>query len=214
MDKDSFEDKKDEITSNIREKIDDLKDTVDFARKDIGESVDAAAEAAGEKHEEFVGSLHEAADEAADEATELPAAELEAGAPEPLQPVALQRDENLSVQFGNQFVHISVAPWPVPSGKGVFAVDYSKIDDNMVLRTRAPGDRISLQGRGCSKTLKKYYNEQKLPPELRDRTPVLADSRGVIFAQHAGVDASRAPDKNTKTVLLVKTVQIDEITDK
>ena len=83
-----------------------------------------------------------------------------------------------------------------------------------MLRSRSAGDRISLQGRGCSKTLKKYYNERKLPSEFRDRTPVLADSRGVIIAQYAGADASRAPDENTKTVLLVEVRQIVQIEDR
>ena len=93
-------------------------------------------------------------------------------------------------------------------------VDFSKTDDIIFLRSRNPGDRISLAGRGCSKSLKKLMNEKKLPPEERDRTPVLADSRGVIFTPCGGADASRLPDGTTERVLRIRVSVPDEIQKK
>lgn len=79
------------------------------------------------------------------------------------------------------------------------AVDYDKIDASIILRTRQAGDRIRQAGRGCSKTLKKLFNELGL--KERDRLCVIADSQGVVFAQGAGPDERAAVDKNTRRAL-------------
>ena len=55
-----------------------------------------------------------------------------------------------------------------------------KIIGQSVLRTRQPGDSIRLAGRGCTKTLKKLYNELAVPENMREHLPVMADDKGVI----------------------------------
>lgn len=66
------------------------------------------------------------------------------------------------------------------------AVDYDKIDGDVILRTREAGDSIRPAGRNCTKTLKKLHSEL----QLRDREHLflLADAVGVFFAQHIGAD--------------------------
>lgn len=50
-----------------------------------------------------------------------------------------------------------------------------------VLRLRQPGDTIRPAGRGGSKTLRKFFNEQKVPLSLRGRLPLLARGSTVIW---------------------------------
>ncbi len=48
-------------------------------------------------------------------------------------------------------------------------------------------DSIRLSGRGCTKTLKKLFQEAKLPPAQRRATPVLYDGDGVIAVFGFGI---------------------------
>ena len=55
------------------------------------------------------------------------------------------------------------------------------------MRTRREGDEIRLAGRGCTKTLKKLYNENAVPLNMRSNLPVIADDNGVIWVCGIGV---------------------------
>ncbi len=57
-------------------------------------------------------------------------------------------------------------------------LDYDKIN-KAVFRFRREGDKFSQTGRGITKSLKKLYNEQKIPVCLRQRLPLL-DAQGVV----------------------------------
>ncbi|MCH5197862.1 MAG: tRNA lysidine(34) synthetase TilS [Oscillospiraceae bacterium] len=83
------------------------------------------------------------------------------------------------------------------------AVDFFKIDDIIIIRSRREGDKITLSGRKCTKTLKKLFNEMKIPVEERDRIPVVADKNGIIFVPFAGTDAHRAPGAKTEKFLII-----------
>ena len=50
----------------------------------------------------------------------------------------------------------------------------------LVVRARREGDRLRLWGRGCSKSLKKLFAEERIPIFLRARTPVLACGETVL----------------------------------
>ena len=49
------------------------------------------------------------------------------------------------------------------------------------------GEEIRLPGRGCTKTLKKLFQESKTPPVQRKATPVLYDDDGVIAVYGFGI---------------------------
>ena len=84
-----------------------------------------------------------------------------------------------------------------------FCCDYDKIIGNATARTRLAGDKISPQGRGCTKTIKKLFNELSVPFEKRDSIPVIADGAGVIGICGYCVDERVSIDENTKCVLTV-----------
>ncbi|MBQ5910771.1 MAG: tRNA lysidine(34) synthetase TilS [Clostridia bacterium] len=81
------------------------------------------------------------------------------------------------------------------------AVDCDKIDGGIVIRERRASDEIRLNGRGCTKSLKKLMNELKIPEELRNRLPVAADNSGVIWLYGIGVAERVAVNKNTKKAI-------------
>ena len=58
--------------------------------------------------------------------------------------------------------------------------DCDRIKDTPVLRTREPGDYIELSG-GIRKTLKRFMIDEKIPRDIRDRIPLLADGSHVMW---------------------------------
>lgn len=85
-----------------------------------------------------------------------------------------------------------------------FAVDFSEIDDIITIRSRKEGDSLSLSGRHCTKSLKKLFNEMKIPVSERSAVPVVCDKNGVIWCAAGGTDSSRALNKNTDKFLIIK----------
>lgn len=83
------------------------------------------------------------------------------------------------------------------------ALDCDKIDRIVTIRQRAPGDAIRLAGRGCTKTLKKLYNEAGLTARQRERTLVLAGMDGLLWVEGFGVCESVRPGSETSRLLLL-----------
>lgn len=85
-----------------------------------------------------------------------------------------------------------------------FLCDYDKIKSAVSVRGRMPGDRLTLNGRNCTKSLKKYMNELQIPVEKRASVPVVCDGSRVIGLAGYAVDACVAICESTKKVLLLK----------
>lgn len=88
-----------------------------------------------------------------------------------------------------------------------YCLDYDKISGELTVRSREAGDKISLAKRGCSKTLKKLFNELSIPPEKRNEIIILADENGLLLAEGIGCDARVSVTKETKRVLYIKIVR-------
>lgn len=58
----------------------------------------------------------------------------------------------------------------------------------ILFASRKDGTRIRLEGRGCTKSLKKLFREAGMSRERRQNTPVLYDERGAIAVYGFGVD--------------------------
>lgn len=87
-------------------------------------------------------------------------------------------------------------------------IDCDKIIGKWILRTRLEGDKIRLYKRGVTKTLKKLFTENKVPNELRDKIPVIADEKGVIWVYGMGVCERVAVTKNTRKILEVEVQEL------
>ncbi len=86
-------------------------------------------------------------------------------------------------------------------------LDCDKILGNITVRSRLPGDEMALFRRGVTKSLKKLYNEAKIPLEKRGLLAVLADERGVIWAEGFGPSRRAAPDEGTKKYLVIQKIE-------
>lgn len=87
---------------------------------------------------------------------------------------------------------------------GFFYLDADKISGEMHIRSREEGDFIKLLKRP-TKTLKKLFNEEKIPSEKRVSVPVLADEKGVMAVLPYAVDERVLPNDKTKRLLIIKT---------
>ncbi|MBQ5661772.1 MAG: tRNA lysidine(34) synthetase TilS [Clostridia bacterium] len=56
---------------------------------------------------------------------------------------------------------------------------------NLHWRSRREGDRIQMGG--MHRRLRKLWNEEGVPPQLRDRLPLLCDEEGILWAPFAGL---------------------------
>ena len=88
--------------------------------------------------------------------------------------------------------------------------DCAKIQGNLFLRTRQPGDFFRPAGRHVRKTLKKYFNELGTPPEQRTLLPLLANGSEVLWLWGSGFAEGLAPDPYTHEVLTVRTEKAEE----
>ena len=85
-----------------------------------------------------------------------------------------------------------------------YYLDCDKIIGVPAVRSRQAGDKISLKSRGCTKTLKKLFNQHELPPEKRNGVAVIADEKGVVLVEGAGCDSRVAVTKLTENVVVVR----------
>lgn len=79
------------------------------------------------------------------------------------------------------------------------SADYDTIGDRTVFRYRQPGDRFRLPGRNMSKSLKKLFNEMKIPSERRDSIIVLARGNDIIWIEGIGFSDGHLAGSDTKT---------------
>lgn len=59
--------------------------------------------------------------------------------------------------------------------------NYDRIDANVQLRHRQPGDYITINSDGGKKKLKSYMINEKIPSGMRDKLPVIADGSHVMW---------------------------------
>lgn len=84
------------------------------------------------------------------------------------------------------------------------AFDYDKIKGVLEIRTRLPKDRIAISDDGGSKTLKKYFIDEKIPREDRERLPVLADGHDILWVIGHRIGTSYKITDTTRRICLVE----------
>lgn len=120
------------------------------------------------------------------------------------------REQNIQM-FSDKKLHIRVMEAnkfeeTINNQKNQFKneLDYDKIDKIVEFRRRLPGDRIRLAGRGCTKTLKKLYNEAGMSCSQRERNLVLANDSGLLWVEGFGVAEGLEPRTGTGRVLVIE----------
>ncbi len=88
-----------------------------------------------------------------------------------------------------------------------FCLAYDMIKGDLIMRKRSDGDHFRPFKRHCTKTLKKWFNEQHIPSFLRDTVEVICDEEGVVGLLGLAVDERVAVRTDTKRVLLIKILE-------
>ena len=81
-----------------------------------------------------------------------------------------------------------------------FALDCDKIQGELFLRNRRDGDSFIRAGRSFTSSLKKLMNEN-VPVGKRDKIAILADDKGIIWAEGFGIAERVKPDAFTKSYM-------------
>ncbi len=82
------------------------------------------------------------------------------------------------------------------------AVDYDRIQGDLIIRCRQEGDYIHPANRKVGKTLKKLLQECFIPAHERNTLPLLCDDNGVLAVWGVGCDSRACPDDSTKHFLV------------
>jgi tRNA(Ile)-lysidine synthase len=109
---------------------------------------------------------------------------------------------------GMYAVKCSATPIMAENDETVLRVDKDKIPPTAVFRFRRDGDGIRKFGGGY-KTLKKFFNEKKIPPTKRRWLPLIAEEySGEVYAI-CGVEIADSVkvDENTKNILYIQLIQ-------
>ncbi len=88
----------------------------------------------------------------------------------------------------------------IPENRYTKWLDYDKIKGTLSLRTRQPGDYITLKG-GGRKSLKSFFIDEKIPRGLRDRIPVLAEENHVLWIVGYRISEYYKITETTKEIL-------------
>ncbi len=82
--------------------------------------------------------------------------------------------------------------------------DYDKIKSGLCLRTRESGDYLEIDDKGHHKSLKQYFVDEGIPARRRERIPLLADGKHIMWIVGGRISAGYKITENTVNVLTVK----------
>lgn len=85
-------------------------------------------------------------------------------------------------------------------------IDYDKLSDRFFLRNRRDGDKYCPKNRNVTKTLKKLFNEEKIPVSKRSQMLILTDDREIVWTEYFGVSEKYKITNQTKKYLQIKNV--------
>lgn len=83
------------------------------------------------------------------------------------------------------------------------AIDYDTINDGTVIKNRRSGDKFCRYGRNVTKTIKKLFNEEKIPTKERDKILMLANGSNILWVEGQGVSSEAKVKESTKKVILI-----------
>jgi len=84
--------------------------------------------------------------------------------------------------------------------------DYDKINGELHLRSRLPGDRFHPLGMSGTKKLKDFLIDEKIPRAMRDSVPILTDRDNILWVVGYRMDDRFKVTSKTKTQLTVTVI--------
>ena len=86
------------------------------------------------------------------------------------------------------------------------AFNYDIIAENLIIRSKKVGDSYHPYGRKIGKSLKKLYNEAKIPIPIRDYNPIIADNSGIRWVFGFGADESSKITDQTHVIMMIEKI--------
>ncbi len=83
-------------------------------------------------------------------------------------------------------------------------LDCDTIKSGVIFRYRNPGDIFVLPKRNIKKTIKKLFNELKIPKHERDKKLLLASGNEILWIDGVGVSAKAQVNKHTKKIVIIR----------
>ena len=83
------------------------------------------------------------------------------------------------------------------------AFDYDIISNGLLIRNRIQGDKFIPKGRKITKTLKKLFNEAKIPKEKREKLAVLSEKENIIWVEKFGISELYKITEKTEKVAVI-----------
>ena len=99
-----------------------------------------------------------------------------------------------------------VLPNEVEYGNGILFIDYNKISNESVWRTRKLGDVFSKLGTGCKK-LNDYFTDKKIETSKRDSIPVLAIENSILVVAGEDISENVKIDGDTDRIVSIKFIK-------
>ena len=91
----------------------------------------------------------------------------------------------------------------IPQNMYTKTFDYDKIEDTLKLRTRLPGDFIVINPDGRRKSFSDYLTDMKVDKELRDKIPLVARGKEILWAIGMRSGESCRVDEKTQRSLVM-----------
>ena len=98
----------------------------------------------------------------------------------------------------------------IPSNMYTKWLDYDKIIQSVVFRTRRSGDYLTIDDNFSKKSLKKYMIEEKIPANERNSMLVLADGNHIIWVPGGRISTYYRVTEQTRVILEVACMEKQE----
>ena len=92
----------------------------------------------------------------------------------------------------------------IPQKKYTKWFDYDKIKGTLLLRNRCQGDYFIMDSQGRRQSLKKYFINEKVPAEEREKIPVLAEGSHILWAVGYRISEAYKVTENTERILEIQ----------
>ncbi len=79
--------------------------------------------------------------------------------------------------------------------------DYDKISSCLSLRLRRAKDYLTINDKGQKKSLKEYFIHEKIPSQVRSKTPLIADENHILWVVGYRISAYYKVTKETKKIV-------------
>lgn len=101
----------------------------------------------------------------------------------------------------------SGAGLPIPEKTYTKWIDFAIITDELRVRTRRPGDYLTVRADGAKKKLSDYMTDVKMPHSLRDRMPLIADGQEIVWIPGYRLSERYKITEKTRKVLKIEAVR-------